>query len=152
MPPTNQQVPTGPPMSGPNQGPTPMRGVQGPRPTASPQVTMGGSGGMPEASSQEVITSLNNLFNVYTQVEPNQKARQETESKYNLLRDRLQEVSVLSPHLVSLLKHMTAAAEQNNIPSALSLHKELIQNHWQESKDWANALKILISFKSRFQQ
>jgi hypothetical protein len=46
---------------------------------------------------------------------------------------------------------MTQAAEQNNIPIAMNIHKDLIQKNWQESKDWANAVKVLISFKQRFQ-
>ena len=95
-----------------------------PRPQANP--VMAGSGGSAEAaSSQEVISSLTNLFNVYTQVEPNQKVKQETESKYIVLRDRLQE-GVVSPQVVGLLKQMTIAADQNNFAAALNMHKDLI--------------------------
>jgi hypothetical protein len=36
---------------------------------------MAGSGGSAEATSQEVIASLNNLFGIYSQVEQNQKVR-----------------------------------------------------------------------------
>lgn len=142
----------GPPTPGgapPMGAPRPM-GMQGPRNPAPQQMMAAGSGGSAE-SSQEVITALANLFNIYGQVEQNIKMKQETEIKYNLLKDRLQEGSV-SPGVVSLLKQMTQAAEVNNFASALGLHKDLIQKNWQESKDWANALKVLISFKQRFQQ
>ncbi len=53
--------------------------------------------------------------------------------------------------MVGQLKQMTIAAEQNNFAAALSLHKDLIQKSWTESKDWANALKVLLTFKQRFQ-
>lgn len=76
--------------------------------------------------------------------------KQETESKFNLIRDRLQEGQI-SPYVVGLLKGMTQAAEQNNFVGAANLHKEMTQKYWQESKDFANALKVLLSFKQRFQ-
>ena len=38
----------------------------------------------------------------------------------------------------------------NNFSAALNMHKEIVQKNWQESKDWANALKVLITFKQRF--
>lgn len=93
-------------------GAPPMGGFGGPRPGPPGQVRpppsnqmMGaGSGGSTDtASSQEVLSSLGNLFNLYSQVEQNQKAKQETESKYSVLRDRLAEGSV-SPQVVSILK------------------------------------------------
>lgn len=44
---------------------------------------------------------------------------------------------------------MTAAAEQGNVPAALAGHKDLIQKSWADAKDWANALKVLLTFKQR---
>ena len=90
--------------------------------------------------------SIQNLFNVYTQVESNQKMKQSIEQMFNILRDRLQEGSI-SPHILSIVRPMVQAAEQNNTPAAQNLHKDLVQKHWQECKDWANGLKTLISFK-----
>ena len=60
-------------------------------PGVRPQHLMAGSGESAEASSQEIIMSITNLFNQYAQVEPNKKVLQETEQKYQILRDRLQE-------------------------------------------------------------
>jgi hypothetical protein len=34
----------------------------------------------------------------------------------------------------------------------MNIHKDLVQKNWGESKDWANALKVLITFKQRFSQ
>ena len=68
-----------------------------------------------------------------------------------LLRDRLSEGSI-SALTLSLVRPMVQAAEQNNLAVAQNLHKDLVQKCWQECKDWANGLKILISFKQRFQQ
>ena len=68
----------------------------------------GGSG--TEQQIQEVLTSLGNLFSVYSQVESNVKAKQQTETVYNQLRDRLQEGS-LSPHVLSMLLPMLVAAD-----------------------------------------
>ena len=109
----------------------------------------GGSG--TEQQIQEVLTALGNLFNVYSQVEPNAKVKQQTETVYNLLRDRLQEGG-LSPHVLSMLLPMLIAADQNNLTVAQNLHKDMIQKCWNEVKDWINGLKVLITFKQRFQQ
>ncbi len=87
---------------------------------------------------------------MYSQVEPNAKVRQQTELVYNTLRDRLQEGSI-SPHVLSMLLPMVQAAEQNNIQVAQNIHKDIIQKHWNEVKDWVNGLKVLITFKQRFQ-
>jgi len=95
-----------------------------------------------------VLASLGNLFALYTQFEQNLKARQETEAKYAVLCARLNE-GALPPHVVGQLKQIAAAAEQGNVPAALAGHKELIQKSWAEAKDWANALKVLLTFKQR---
>ena len=131
-------------MTAPPMGPPPMGG---PRPgmVRPPPATMGGSGGSSD-SPQEVLASLANLFSLYTQFEQNLKARQETESKYSILCARLSE-GALPPHIVGQLKLMTAAAEQGNFAGALAGHKDLIQKSWAEAKDWANALKVLLTFK-----
>jgi uncharacterized protein (DUF2267 family) len=111
---------------------------------------MAGSGGSGPESASDVIASLQNLFNLYSQVEPNQKVKQTTEQMYSVLRDRLSEGSI-HPVTLQILRPMVQAAEQNNLAAAQNLHKELVQKCWQECKDWANGLKILISFKQRFQ-
>lgn len=81
----------------------------------------------------------------------NQKVKLETESKYNLLKERLVE-NQISPAVIGFLKGMTSAVERNDFGTALNIHKELVKKTWEESKDWANALKVLVSFKQRFAQ
>lgn len=54
----------------------------------------------------------------------NQKMKQETEQKYNLLRDKLLEQSI-SPQVVNFIKLMTTAAERNDFQGALNAHKEM---------------------------
>lgn len=116
-----------PMMTGPAGGPRPMvpGGVQT-RPPAPSHMMGGGSGGSAtEASAQEVIVSLNNLFDVYSKVEPNAKMRQQTEVVYNMLKDRIQEGSI-TPHVLSMLHPMLQAAEHNNFVSAQNIHKDMI--------------------------
>ena len=55
-----------------------------------------GAGGSADPVTQEVITSLSNLFNVYASVEQNAKVKQETEAKFVVLRDRLSEGTQIS--------------------------------------------------------
>lgn len=71
---------------------------------------MAGSGGSAEASSMEVLGSINNLLNIYAQFEPNPKMKLETQSKISILTAKLGEGSI-SPGLVAQLKHLTVAAE-----------------------------------------
>ena len=125
-------------MGGPGGAPRPMLGGM-PRPMgppggpqvrppaqANPQMMAAGSGGSgTEQQIQEVLTALGNLFNVYSQVESNAKAKQQTETVYNLLKDRLQEGS-LSPHVLSMLLPMLMAADQNNLQVAQNIHKDMI--------------------------
>ena len=59
---------------------------------------------------------------------------------------------LVSPVVVGFLKGMTSAVERNDFNGAMNIHKELVKKTWDESKDWANALKVLISFKQRFAQ
>jgi hypothetical protein len=45
------------------------------------------------------------------------------------------------------LKDIATAVEANNFIAATNAHKELTSRNWSEAKDWANAVKILITFK-----
>ena len=163
-PPVANNIPPmgGPPSMGPPGGATrPMIGMPRPMgpggaqvrpPQSNTQMMAAGSGGSgTEQQVQEVLNALGNLFNVYSQVEPNAKVKQQTEIVYNLLRDRLQE-GTLSPNVLSMLLPMLVAADQNNLQVAQNIHKDMIQKCWNEVKDWINGLKVLITFKQRFQQ
>ena len=66
------------------QGPPPMGGVAGSRPgIIRPPPTqgapIGSSGGSGPESASDVLQALQNLFNVYSQVEPTAKVKQNTE-------------------------------------------------------------------------
>ena len=50
-----------------------------------------------------------------------------------------------------MLLPMLTAADQNNLQVAQNIHKDMIQKCWNEVKDWINGLKVLITFKQRFQ-
>ena len=93
--------------------------------------------------------SLSNLLVIYQQVETNQKAKQDNESKFSILKDRLLEGSVSQP-VLALLKGMTLATDQGNFTQVGSLHRELTQKYWNESKDWANQIKVIINAKQRY--
>lgn len=76
--------------------------------------------------------------------------KQDTEQKFNVLKDRLATHEV-SQQVLTLLNSITVSVEQNNFSAAMNAHKDLTQKNWNEAKDWANAVKILITFKQRFQ-
>lgn len=72
-----------------------------------------GSGGSADASSQEILQTINNFLGIYSQYEMNQKVKQETETKINILKERLNDNSV-SPTALNLLKGVLVSAERND--------------------------------------
>jgi len=44
----------------------------------------------PAVNVQDIVGGIQNLFNIYVQIETNQKAKSETEAKYNIMMQKIQ--------------------------------------------------------------
>jgi len=79
----------------------------------------------------------------------NQRIKQDTESRINILRDKLQSGHI-NPEIVRHISTIIGQIDAGNFQGAANAHKEITQRHWNEAKDYANALKVLITFKQKF--
>ena len=60
--------------------------------------------------------------------------------------------SSVSPAALSLVKQILQAAEANDFPTATRMHQELVKKTWEETNQWANAVKIIVMIKQRYAQ
>lgn len=90
------------------------------------------------------------LFELYAQVEQNQKLRNETESKFSIMMDRLK-ANALQDLTLQKLQLIADCLEQNNAPGASQAFRELTTKCWNDVKDFSNAMKTLVSFKQKYQ-
>ena len=90
------------------------------------------------------------LFALYLQLEQNQKQKSETEAKFNAMADRIN-AGQLQGVTLQKLQGLLSLIEQNNNQGAQAAFRDLTQKCWADVKDFSNALKVLSSFKQKYQ-
>lgn len=109
-----------------------------------------GSEAGPPVNAQELASNFQALFALYLQLEQNQKQKTDTEAKFNIMIDRIN-ASQLQAITLQKLQSLIGLVEQNNSQGAQAAFRDLTQKCWSDVKDFSNALKVLSSFKQKYQ-
>ena len=144
------QAPIAPPIA-------PPKGSAGPKPMTAgmPPPTRGAPATVAQPSDsvdpRVVAQSFQQIFGLYAQLETNPKQRSETEQKFNIMMDKLEQGG-LQPATVSKLQVIAEMVEQSNHQGASQAFRDLTQRCWADVKDFSNALKVLSSFRQKYGQ
>lgn len=128
----------------------PQRGPQAP-PAGGLAGGQPGSEAGPPVNAQALAGGFGALFAFYLQLEQNQKQKADTEAKFNIMVDRIN-AGQLQAATLHKLQGVLGLVEQSNHQGAQAAFRELTQKCWGDVKDFSNALKVLSSFKQKYQQ
>ena len=81
-------------------------------------------------------------------IEPNEKQKQETGARLQLLKEKLQ-TGDLSAAVASQVLNLLGQLQQNNFPQARGIIGTLSAKHWAECKDWINSIKVIATVKQQ---
>jgi len=91
------------------------------------------------------------LVDLYGQIEPNEKQKQDNKMRLLGLQEKLQSGD-LAASVASQLLTLLQALQASNYQQARGIISALSSKHWQECKDWINSIKVIATLKQQTKQ